>query len=68
MNKNPTNYEGGCTCDYVRYQAHPKPLIVHCCHCRWCQRQTGASFALNALYEAERVQLTAGDVEELEVA
>ncbi len=33
------------------------PLIVHCCHCRWCQRETGASFALNALIEADRVEL-----------
>jgi len=31
------------------------PLFVHCCHCRWCQRETGASFALNALIEADRV-------------
>jgi hypothetical protein len=29
--------------------------IVHCCHCRWCQRETGASFALNAMIEADRV-------------
>jgi len=28
---------------------------VHCCHCRWCQRETGASFSLNALIEADRV-------------
>jgi hypothetical protein len=32
------------------------PLIVHACHCRWCQRETGAAFALNALYEADRVE------------
>jgi hypothetical protein len=31
------------------------PLFVHCCHCRWCQRESGASFALNALIEADRV-------------
>jgi hypothetical protein len=31
------------------------PLFVHCCHCRWCQRESGASFALNAMIEAERV-------------
>jgi hypothetical protein len=31
------------------------PLIVHCCHCRWCQRETGTAFALNALIETERV-------------
>lgn len=32
-------------------------MFVHCCHCRWCQRETGASFALNALIEADRVTL-----------
>jgi hypothetical protein len=31
------------------------PLFVHCCHCRWCQRESGASFALNAMIEANRV-------------
>jgi hypothetical protein len=37
-----------------------KPMFVHCCHCRWCQRETGASFALNAMIEAERVVLLKG--------
>jgi hypothetical protein len=36
------------------------PLFVHCCHCRWCQRETGASFALNALIEADLVEIMAG--------
>jgi hypothetical protein len=40
-----------------------RPLFVHCCHCRWCQRETGASFALNAMIESDRVQLLHGDVE-----
>ena len=30
-------------------------MFVHCCHCRWCQRESGAAFALNAMIEAERV-------------
>ena len=37
-----------------------KPIFVHCCHCRWCQRETGGSFALNALIEADRVVLLFG--------
>src|SRR5688500_15539992 len=37
-----------------------KPMFVHCCHCRWCQRETGASFALNALIETDRVVLLKG--------
>lgn len=55
--------EGGCTCRAVRYRMTTKPLFVHCCHCRWCQRETGASFALNAMIEADRVVLLQGEVE-----
>ena len=59
--------EGGCTCGHVRYQLTSEPMIVHCCHCRWCQRQTGTAFALNALIEADRVVLLSGNVEELTI-
>ena len=52
--------EGGCTCGGLRYGLVSEPLFVHCCHCRWCQRETGASFALNALIEANRVVLIRG--------
>jgi hypothetical protein len=52
--------EGHCTCGAVRYRMTGKPLFVHCCHCRWCQRETGAAFALNAMIEADRVILLAG--------
>jgi hypothetical protein len=55
--------EGGCTCRAVRYRMTIAPLFVHCCHCRWCQRETGASFALNALIEADRVELLQGEVD-----
>jgi hypothetical protein len=54
--------QGGCTCGAVRYRMTTRPLFVHCCHCRWCQRETGASFALNALIEADRVAVQ-GEVE-----
>lgn len=47
--------EGGCDCRAVRYRLESAPLFVHCCHCRWCQRESGASFALNAMIEADRV-------------
>jgi hypothetical protein len=47
----------------VRYRLIPPPLIVHCCHCRWCQRESGAAFALNALIESERMLLLTGHVE-----
>lgn len=38
-------------------------MIVHCCHCRYCQRETGSAFVLNAVYEADRVRLTGPELE-----
>ena len=52
--------EGGCDCRQVRYRMMTAPLFVHCCHCRWCQRETGSAFVLNALIEADRVVLSCG--------
>ena len=47
----PESLEGGCDCRTVRYRLTRRPLFVHCCHCRWCQRESGSAFALNALIE-----------------
>ena len=55
--------EGGCDCGAVRYRMNANPMMVHCCHCRWCQRETGAAFALNAMIEADRVELLEGEPE-----
>ncbi len=52
--------EGGCACGEVRYRMTAAPLFVHCCHCRWCQRETGSAFVLNALIEADRVEVLKG--------
>ena len=60
MNDGNTELEGGCACGAVRYRMTGGPLFVHCCHCRWCQRETGAAFALNAMIEADRVVLLKG--------
>jgi hypothetical protein len=55
--------DGRCTCGAVRYRLTSGPLFVHCCHCRWCQRETGTAFALNAMIEADRVVLLQGEPE-----
>jgi hypothetical protein len=52
--------EGGCTCAAVRYRLKARPLFVHCCHCTWCQRETGSAFAVNAMIEASQVELLKG--------
>ncbi len=55
--------EGACACGYVRYRLRSKPMFVHCCHCRECQRQTGSAFVINALIETDRVEKVSGETE-----
>ena len=57
------SHEGGCACGNLRYRMGAAPLIVHCCHCTWCRRETGTAFALNALVESAKVALLAGKPE-----
>lgn len=65
MDKQTDACEGGCACGFLRYQISAQPLITHCCHCRYCQRQTGTAFALNALFEKDNVKVISGAVDEL---
>jgi hypothetical protein len=53
--------EGGCSCGRVRYRLTDAPIIVHCCHCRLCQRQTGTAFVVNALIETARLELSGAE-------
>ncbi len=50
--------EGGCGCGAVSYALRSEPMIVHCCHCLNCQRQTGSAFVINLIIEADRVEIT----------
>jgi len=61
--KDEFSCEGGCDCRAIRYRMTSRPLFVHCCHCRWCQRESGSAFALNAMIEADRVVLLSGSPE-----
>ena len=59
--------EGRCACGSVRFRMRSAPMFVHCCHCHDCQRQTGSAFVINALIEADRVELLSGDPAPVEV-
>lgn len=56
------SFEGGCTCRAVRYRMTRRPMVVHGCHCTWCQRESGSAFAVNAVIETDRV-VVEGEVE-----
>ena len=67
MLENLLPLDGRCTCGEVKYQILNKPLFVHCCHCTWCQRETGTSFALNAFIETQYVKLLQGKTETVNI-
>ncbi len=56
-------FEGTCTCGEIGYRMTSAPLFVHCCHCTWCQRESGAAFALNAMIESDRLIVLHGQPE-----
>ena len=58
--------QGGCACGGLRYQMLRSPLFVNCCHCRWCQRETGSAFVLNAMLEAGEVEILTGEPETID--
>ena len=62
-----STFEGGCACGRMRYRLESKPMFVHCCHCRDCQRQTGSAFVINALIETDRVNKLKGETEAVPV-
>ncbi len=33
-------------------------MIVHCCHCSWCQRESGSAFVINAVVETAALAVT----------
>ena len=57
--------DGRCNCGAVRYRMTERPLFVHACHCTWCQRESGSAFALNAMIEAEFLEVLAGVPDEV---
>ena len=49
--------KGSCGCGEASYQMSSRPMFVHCCHCRECQKQTGSAYVLNAIIETDRIKV-----------
>lgn len=58
--------EGRCACGEVRYRLDAEPFVVHCCHCRSCQRETGSAFVINGVVETAHVKVLQGAPEAID--
>jgi hypothetical protein len=52
--------EGGCQCRAVRYRLNAGPLTVYNCHCKDCQRSSGATNSMSMLMRRQDVELLCG--------
>ncbi len=55
-----SSHAGGCLCGRVRYETRTSPLRVTYCHCRFCQRATGAAYMVEPIFRREDLAVTAG--------
>ena len=60
MTKRAKEREGGCFCGRIRFRVMGEPLATTACHCRDCQRFSGAPFLPGATFRADRVAFTSG--------
>src|SRR3546814_5934887 len=52
------NFNGGCQCGAVRYQAKGEPIMAAICHCSMCRRANAAPVVAWAMFEDSQVNFT----------
>jgi hypothetical protein len=55
-------HRGGCLCGAVRYSVDAAPLATVACHCRDCQRLSGATNLLTVYFPRDAFKLERGEV------
>jgi hypothetical protein len=51
-------YSGGCACGAIRYTGAQQPLAMINCHCKDCQRSSGAPFASGIVVMSADLQIS----------
>jgi len=55
--------EGGCQCGSVRYRLKASPLSVYNCHCKDCQRFSGAGWSMSMIVRDGDFEVLGGETE-----
>ncbi len=48
---------GGCQCGQVRYTLRQEPLVIYCCHCTECQKQSSSAFGISVRVQSEALAI-----------
>jgi hypothetical protein len=51
-------FSGGCSCGSIRYMCLREPVAMLNCHCRDCQKSSGAPFASGVIVRVTDVEVT----------
>ena len=62
-----THFTGGCLCGAVRYECNAEPMFPGHCHCKSCQKASGAGFITAFAVPEASIEIT-GPVKYHEVA
>jgi hypothetical protein len=54
--------EGGCQCGRARYRLKASPLSVYNCHCKDCQRFSGAGWSMSMIVRNADFELLEGEI------
>ncbi len=68
MTDTSESHEGGCLCGAVRYRFYGPPDWSTHCHCRSCQKASGAGFATWCGLKNENFEVTKGQIKVCETS
>ena len=62
MNNN-VEYNGTCSCGFVKYTIYDAPLFTHACHCDDCKKSTGSAFVVHSMILENCFEVKEGELE-----
>ena len=51
-------HRGACLCGQIRYEAVGQPVVISHCHCKDCQRGSGAGHSTGAMYAEHQFHIS----------
>jgi hypothetical protein len=57
---------GGCHCEALRYEVRAAPIMVYNCHCKFCQKVSGAAFNTSVTIVGQSFAFVKGEPNRIE--